>query len=174
MKKLVPITILLAVILSACGSNNPSEEKNTGTASESKVSMDDGPLNPKQLDVKELVVSATLPACANEEFPVQGEVYNWDFDKDGATDAVAVSRCPSGDERTTFSVARATSRGWWPTLNIGGLEDTLTLTGDCKASGDNFRCPVSRLNPDTKVEEKGSIEVFYAGNALMYRFLLGE
>jgi hypothetical protein len=171
MKKLIPLTVILTVLLSACGTNDTEKKETSANTEQTEVTQDTGPLDPKTLKIDDLVVSATLPACANEAFPVQGETYTWDFDKDGANDAVVVSRCPSGEERTTLTIARATSRGWWPMLNIGGTEDTFTLTGDCKLSGDNFRCPVRRLNPDTKVDENGDIEAFYAANALMYRFL---
>jgi hypothetical protein len=177
MKKLIPIAVILAVLISACSSSDRERESAgdpTQETNASEVTMDNGPLIAKELDVNDLVVTASLPGCANEEFPVQGETFRWDFDKDGASDAVVVSRCPTGDERTTLSIARATSRGWWPVLNIGGLEDTFKLTGNCKINGDNLRCPVDRLNPDTMKNELGSIEVFYSANAIMYRFLVGE
>ena len=170
MKKLLPLAILTAVLLSGCGSSDPSTEEKVNETSE-KITMDNGPLDPKKLKLEEFVVSATLAPCANEEFPVQTDVLAWDFDKDGAQDAVAIANCPTGDKRTTLVVGKATSRGWWQMLAIGGTEDKIELTGECVEDTGNLVCPTNRLDLATQKMVPGKISVYLdKKNALVYSF----
>ena len=179
MKKLLPWMLLTAVLLTACSSTEEKMVEEPKPESTTEYTMDNGPLDPKTLKLKEFNVTTTLAPCANEESPVQSDVLAWDYDSDGAMDAVAVAKCPTGDKRTYIVIGRATTRGWWSVLTIGGTEDKIELTGPCtevKATlGSNIEgtlvCPIKRLDIAEEKMIAGNLTVFLnEEKELMYGF----
>lgn len=171
MMKLLPGVILAAILLTGCGSTDAPKSEEPNPQSTEGFTMENGPLDPKTLKLEEFNVTASLAPCANEEFPVQSDVLAWDYDKDGAMDAVAVAKCPTGEERTTLIIGRATSRGWWNVLAVGGTEDNIELTGKCSEIEGSLVCPSKRFDIAEQKMIEGSLTVYLdEKNELMYGF----
>ena len=171
MKKLLPVMLISAILLTGCGSTDAKKTDEPNPQSTEGFTMENGPLDPKTLKLEEFNLTATLTPCANEEFPVQSDVLAWDYDKDGAMDAVAVAKCPTGDARTTLIVGRATSRGWWNVLAVGGTEDNIELIGECSEVEGILVCPTKRFDIAEQKMLDGKLTIYLdEQDELMYAF----
>jgi hypothetical protein len=179
--KSLKIVILAACLLtlSACGQDSGVVVKDPGTVvadktenSEVETVMDettgesftenDGPLDPKTLIIEEADPLRIIDDCQSEKMPSVVDRILWDFDKDGAQDAVVVVRCADGGEYRV-ALMRATSRGWWPKRVVGTEAEQAKITGGCRVlSGDpeKLSCNSVSVNKVTDEVLKGDYAVY--------------
>lgn len=173
------VALALMFTLSACGSSGGEVIKDEGTKVVEKKTVpvetvetvtdettgevfneNDGPLDPKTLKLEQADPLYVLDGCKNEAVPTIVGRMPWDFDADGATDVVVMTKCPDSEGRNLV-LMRATTRGWWPKRIVGPEIEPTLLTGECKIdeSLQQLRCAARSFNPVTKAPRESVMVV---------------
>lgn len=161
----------LSLLLSACGDNEETgivsssdtagQRVNTENSEEVTTVVDpdtgevttenDGPLDPTTLDIALADPLYLLPGCKDESTAQIVDRIPWDYDADGAKDAVVVTKCTDTDVHNVV-VMRATSRGYWPKRIIGDNIEPTIITGGCKLDEAvaQIRCNATSFHPVTQ------------------------
>jgi len=161
----------LSLLVSACGDNDETgivspvdsngQRVNTENTEEVTTVVDpdtgevttenDGPLDPTTLDIALADPLYLLSGCKDESTAQIVDRIPWDYDADGAKDAVVVTKCSDTDVHNVV-VMRATSRGYWPKRIIGPNIEPTIITGGCKLDEAvaQVRCKATSFHPVTQ------------------------
>jgi hypothetical protein len=118
---------------------------------------DDGPLDARTLDPLMADPTNTAKGCKDESVPAVVSRLSYDYDTDGVKDVAVVSRC--GNKEYRVNVFRATSRGWWPKLDLADI-DPVQLTGKCSVEVSKLLCEATNTNPVTDEKVQGVLDVY--------------
>lgn len=118
---------------------------------------DDGPVDARTLDPLMADPTNTAKGCKDESVPAVLSRLSYDYDTDGVKDVAVISRC--GNKEYRVNVFRATSRGWWPKLDLADMEP-VQLTGKCTVEVSKLVCEATNTNPVTGEKVQGVLDVY--------------